>query len=80
MTAGRGLRITAGALALAGLFACSKASTGTALSPPPATPVEDNFGQGFAQAYRAPPNSTPMTPSTADVVPVNPSGQPVRLP
>ncbi len=80
MTAGRGWRIATGVLALAALSACSKAPGGTALSPPPATPIEDNFGTGFGQAFRAAPNSTPMTPSTADVVPVNPSGQPLRLP
>ncbi|MBA3810957.1 MAG: hypothetical protein H0X27_04795 [Caulobacteraceae bacterium] len=80
MTAGRGWRIAAGALALASLFACSKAPDGTALSPPSNPPIEDNFGTGFGQAFRAAPNSSPMTPSTADVVPVNPSGEPVRLP
>lgn len=75
------MRLAAAALVMAaGISACSKASNVTALSPPPGVPIEDNFGPGFGQAFRAAPNSVPVNPSASGVVPVNPAGQPFQVP
>ncbi len=75
------MRLSALALVLAaGLSACSKASNGSALSPPSSVPIEDNFGAGFGQAFRAPASSTPVNPASGAAIPVNPTGQPLQVP
>jgi len=61
------------------LCGCSRAST-VAAPAPPAAPIEDSFGPGFGSAFRADPNSTPINPTARDVVPVNPSAEPLPVP
>ena len=40
---------------------------------------EDQFGQGFGEAYRADPNSEPRPVAEGDVVPVSMVAEPVQL-
>lgn len=63
----------------AGLLACSRAPEASA-APASPTPVEDSFGPGFGNAFRADPNSTPINPTSRDVVPVNPNAEPLPVP
>lgn len=80
MIMGRGRRRAAGVLVLALLVcACSKTSKVAAAASQP-TRVEDKFGPGFGTAFRADPNSTPINPTTRDVIPVNPTGEPLPVP
>ncbi len=75
------MRILLGVLALTAVIAgCSKAPSAAALSPPPGVPLEDNFGTGFGQDFRAAPNSAPANPSPGDAIPVDPNGRPLQIP
>lgn len=79
MIMGRGPRRAAEVLVLALLVcACSKASKVSTPAPQPAR-VEDRFGPGFGTAFRADPNSAPLNPTTRDVIPVNPTGEPLPV-
>ncbi len=78
MTWGRGVRrLAVGMILVFGLAACSNPS-GTASGAPP-TAAEDNFGPTFGSAFRADPNSTPITPTAGQVAPINPTGSPVPV-
>jgi hypothetical protein len=68
-------RLAGGMLLVIGLAACSNPS-GTAASVPPAS-AADSFGPTFGTAFRADPNSAPITPTASQVAPVNPTGSPV---
>jgi hypothetical protein len=75
----RGLRRVAGVLILAGtVCACSKTPDATAPAPLSGAP-EESFGPTFSAAFRAAPNSTPVTPTPSSVVPVNPTAVPVPI-
>lgn len=81
MNLARPAALLTGVLVTSALVAgCSKAPDGAGVSAMPGVPIEDNFGAGFAQAFRAAPDSVPMNPSPSSVVPVDPYGQPLRIP
>lgn len=81
MNSGRGL---VGLLLIAGvpLSACGKqADSGGDFDTfdVAAKRSEDQFGQGFGEAYRADPNSEPRPVAEGDVVPVSMVAEPVQL-
>jgi hypothetical protein len=79
MTLGRGARVLFVAFVFAvATAACSKASIEDT-SPQPAVTAADHFGPGFAQAFRASPDATPIKPSSASVIPVDPDGKPIQI-
>jgi hypothetical protein len=79
VTARAGARVVFGGFVLAvALAACSKVSTEDA-SPQPAATAADHFGPGFAQAFRASPDATPINPTPASVIPVDPNGKPIQI-
>ena len=41
--------------------------------------VEDQFGKGFGEAFRADPNSEPANVSEGDMVPVSLTAEPVKI-
>jgi len=65
------------------LTACSKKSERDILVPESTVAssgrVEDQFGKGFGEAFRADPNSVPANVSDADVQPVSLTAQPVAI-
>jgi hypothetical protein len=80
VTTAAGVRVVFAAFGLAaGLAACTKASTDDASPPPAAATAADHFGPGFAQAFRASPDSAPINPSTTRVISVDPNGTPVQI-
>ena len=74
-----GLILTAGA----SLTACQKKAAGDdagfTMSGSGADQTDTRFGQGFAKASRAPPNSEPANVSDSDVVPVSLTAEPVPI-
>ena len=70
-------------LAGASLTACNKQDASDALLPDQAASKarnpEDQFGEGFGNAFRAEPNSEPINVAEGDVVPVSQTAEPVQI-
>ena len=70
-------------LAGASLTACNKQDASDAPVPNQATSTarsaEDQFGEGFGNAFRADSNSEPANVSEGDVVPVSQTAEPVQI-
>ncbi|MFI4965737.1 MAG: hypothetical protein ACHP9T_10250 [Caulobacterales bacterium] len=82
----RTLLTTAAILLLgASLSACFGGGGGSAMvtpTPPPPPPprFDAQFGANFSTDFQASPNSEPHPVAAGDVVPVNPTAEPVPLP
>ena len=67
----------------ASLTACNKQDASDALLPDQAASKarhpEDQFGEGFGNAFRAEPNSEPATVDEGDVIPVSQTAEPVQI-
>ncbi|MDR3508363.1 MAG: hypothetical protein P4L64_10745 [Caulobacteraceae bacterium] len=61
-----------------GLSACSGGSS-SAPTPPAPPKLEDKFGAGFGQDFRADPATTPGKVKSGDVIPVDPAAAPTNL-
>lgn len=64
------------------LSACGGGSGGGSVNVgqlPSGQPLEDSFGAGFGQAFRAAANSDPRDPAAADIVPVDLTKDPTPL-
>ena len=82
------------AMAAAGLAACSgndDIGAPPVVAPPPPPPVVvvppappsfdvGQFGAGFETAFNRDPNSDPIDPVPSDIVPVDPTADPVDIP
>jgi hypothetical protein len=69
------------ALALAaGLTACGGGGGYGGGGMPPAQRLEDMFGQGFGQTFRADPNSDPRNPAAGDIIPLDPARDATPVP
>lgn len=70
-------------LAGASLTACDKQNDSDALAPDEAVSkarnAEDQFGEGFGNAFRAEPNSEPINVDEGDVVAVSQTAEPVQI-
>ena len=70
-------------LAGASLTACDKQDASDASAPNQAASTarsaEDQFGEGFGNAFRADPTSEPSNVTEGDVVPVSQTAEPVQI-
>lgn len=73
------LKVAAITVFAAGLAACGGGHGMTTPPPPPPPKLEDGFGGGFGNLFRAPANSEPAKPQSGDIKAVDPTSQPVLL-
>jgi hypothetical protein len=66
------------AFTAAALAACSTQVAQAPPAPPPAS-IEDRFGAGFGQDFRAPPDAQPAPVKDGDVIPPDPTAVPEPL-
>lgn len=77
----RALVGTALALPLAACGGGGGSQTSTTVTPPTVsqTPQEDKFGTVFGTDFRAAANSEPATVNDSDIVPVDPTQEPINI-